>query len=104
MTSTWRAAIARLGPRIGDAAHGVIHRGRIVEELAGCRVPVLAVAGREDHAYPPPISSVNIADAAGGRHVTVDAAGHSVALEQPDEVARHLSEHFAPAGRDRSGG
>lgn len=97
MTSTWRAAIARLEPRIGDAAHGVIHRGRIVEELAGCRVPVLAVAGSEDHAYPPPISSANIADAAGGRHVTVDAAGHSVALEQPEAVAEHLRKHFAAA-------
>ena len=97
MTSTWRAAIARLEPRIGDAAHGVIHRGRIVEELAGCRVPVLAVAGSEDHAYPPPISSANIADAASGRHVTVDAAGHSVALEQPEAVAEHLRTHFAAA-------
>lgn len=96
-TSTWRAAIARLEPRIGDAAHGVIHRGRIVEELAGCRVPVLAVAGSEDHAYPPPISSANIADAASGRHVTVDAAGHSVALEQPEAVAEHLRKHFAAA-------
>lgn len=92
----WRDAIANLeAPGIGDVAYGVIHRQRLVEELAGCTVPVLAIAGSQDHTYPPPISSVNIATASGGRHVTVENAGHSVALEMPDAVAQHLFEHFA---------
>ncbi|WP_205695485.1 alpha/beta fold hydrolase [Conexibacter sp. SYSU D00693] len=97
----WREVIAGLPPAIGDAAHQVIHRERIVEELAGTTVPVLAVAGAEDHAYPQPISGRTIAQATGGREVTVAGAGHSVALEQPDEVAGHLArlfaEHLAPA-------
>ncbi|MRK00198.1 MULTISPECIES: alpha/beta fold hydrolase [Aeromicrobium] len=93
----WRTSMAALGPSIGDAAWQVIHRGRIVEELADCRVPVLAIAGSEDHAYPPPISDINIAEAAAGSYRTVSAAGHSVALEQPDIVASHLLEHFAAA-------
>lgn len=91
----WRKRMAALGPSIGDCAHQVIHRRRILEELAGCATPVLAVAGAEDHAYPQPISGRNIAAASGGRDVTVPAAGHSVALEKPDEVADLLLEHAA---------
>lgn len=89
----WRERMTALGPTIGDCAHQVIHRTRILEELADCPVPVLAVAGAEDHAYPQPISGRNIAEASGGRDVTVAAAGHSVALESPVEVAGLLLEH-----------
>ncbi len=94
-TVEWRAYIAGLPASIGDAAHQVIHRRGIVDELAGTGIPVLAIAGSQDHAYPPPVSSENIAAATGGRHVTVADAGHSVALEQPAAVAAHLREHLA---------
>jgi 3-oxoadipate enol-lactonase len=79
----------------------VIHRKRIVEELRSVSLPVLAIAGAEDHAYPPPISSENIAEATGGRHVTVEGAGHSVALERAEDVATQLEAHLAaqPAAR-----
>jgi len=96
-TKRWEAYMASLGPSIGPCAYQVIHRDSIVAELANCAVPVLAIAGREDHAYPPPTSSDNIAAATGGRAVTVDAAGHSVSLEQPGRVAEHLLTHFAAA-------
>lgn len=86
----WRARMSELTGAIGDSAHQVIHRERLVEELQGCTVPVVAIAGVEDHAYPPPISDENIAKATGGTHHALEAAGHSVALEQPDEVARIL--------------
>ncbi|MGP4050283.1 alpha/beta fold hydrolase [Streptomyces sp. 2A115] len=95
LCASWREFMARLGPTIGDSAYGVIHRSRIVEELAGCQVPVLAIAGSEDHAYPQPISGVNIAAATGGTEVTVEGAGHSVAVEQTSVVAEHLARHFA---------
>lgn len=91
----WRARMAGLSTSIGDSAHATIHRGSIVAELAGCTVPVLAIAGAQDHAYPPPISDTHIAEATGGRSVTLDGAGHSVALEQPDRVAELLLEHMA---------
>ncbi|WP_017601044.1 alpha/beta fold hydrolase [Nocardiopsis lucentensis] len=89
----WRERMVALGPSIGDCAHQVIHRTRIHEELADCPVPVLAVAGAEDHAYPQPISGRNIAAASGGREETVAGAGHSVALERPEEVAELLVAH-----------
>ncbi len=102
VVASWRERMSKLGTSIGDSAYEVIHRKRIVEELRGCKVPVLAVAGLEDHAYPPPISSDNIARATGGKTVSVAAAGHSVSLEQPDMVARHLLEHFASVGAPSS--
>jgi 3-oxoadipate enol-lactonase len=94
-TLAWRQFMLSLDRSIGDCAWQVIHRSSIVEELSGCAVPVLAIAGAEDHAYPPPISSVNIAAATGGSAVVLEAAGHSVALEQSGPVATRLTEFFA---------
>lgn len=87
-----------LPPAIGDAPHQVIHGSRMIEKLAGTRVPVLAIASAEDHAYPQPISGENIARATGDEHVSVAGAGHSVALERGKEVATHLEDHVAAAG------
>ncbi|WP_029921465.1 alpha/beta fold hydrolase [Nevskia soli] len=95
LTDHWRAKIAALGRQIGDSAHQVIHRKRIVEELHGCRVPVLAISGAEDHAYPAPLSDLNIAQATDGASARVKEAGHSVSLERPEEVARLLMRHFS---------
>jgi len=94
----WRAKIGALPSRIADAAHGVIHRPGILELLAGTRVPVLAVAGAEDHAYS--IANTEaVSRAAGGRAAVVPRAGHSVALEEPDAVNALLAAHFAQAER-----
>jgi len=90
----WRAFMSALGPSIRDAAYQVIHRTRVLEELKGTSVPVLAVAGAEDHVYPQPIAGINIADASGGTETTVAVAGHSLALEQPAAVAELLLKHF----------
>jgi 3-oxoadipate enol-lactonase len=91
----WRVHMLSLPNSIGNSAHQVIHRSAIADELVAATVPVLAIAGAEDHAYPPPISSAHIAAATGGRHLTVAAAGHSVSVEQPEIVAEHLRDHFA---------
>ncbi|MCY9787427.1 hypothetical protein KIK06_26450 [Nocardiopsis sp. EMB25] len=82
-----RERTVALGPSIGDCAHQVIHRTRVHEELADRPVPVPAVAGAENHAYPQPVSGRDIAAASGGREETVAGAGHSVAPEPPEEVA-----------------
>jgi 3-oxoadipate enol-lactonase len=80
---------------IGDAAHGVVYREDILSELSDTSVPVLAIAGQEDHAYEAGLSQ-HIADTVPqGRWVTVDRAGHSLAVECPDAVNRHLAQHFA---------
>lgn len=98
----WRKHIQQLPRSINDSAYCVIHRRAIIDELANCQVPVLAIAGDEDHTYPQPISGRTIAAATGGTEVTIKGAGHSVALERPDLVAHHLLKHFT-AARTQSG-
>lgn len=93
----WRSYMAALCTSIRDAAYQVIHQARIYEELEGVPVPVLAVAGDEDHVYPQPISGRNIAAATGGSDETVRGAGHSAPLEQPQVVADLLVKHFSRA-------
>lgn len=91
----WRDYMLGLDSAIGDAAYGVVYRGRVLEELSGATVPVLAIAGGEDHAYEVPLSG-NIAETApDGKVVSVPRAGHSLAVEQPDVVNEYLAEHFA---------
>ena len=90
----WRAKLAALPPSIAEAAHAVVFRTPILEELAGTPVPILAIAGGEDHAYGP-AEAENVARAARGRAVTIPHAGHSVALEEPEAVNAELTAHFA---------
>ena len=94
MREHWRRYMLGLPKEIGDAAHGVVYREGVLEELADSEVSVLAVAGEEDHAYPPEYSEHVAETAPMGRWVAVARAGHSVALEQPEEVNRHLAEHL----------
>ena len=97
----WRAKMAALPSSIADSAHAVVFRAEILSELAGTSVPVLAVAGAEDHAYGPPEAEA-VARAAGGRAVTVARAGHSVALETPAEVNALLTDFWHAATRQRA--
>jgi 3-oxoadipate enol-lactonase len=97
----WRAKMAALPGSIAEVAHEVVFRAPVLEELRGCRVPVLAIAGAEDHAYGPN-EAANIAAAAGGQAVTVARAGHSVALEEPAAVNALLAAHFAQSVQRRA--
>ena len=94
----WRAKIAALPATIAEAAHAVVFREAVLHELAGTAVPVLAVAGAEDHAYGPPEAEA-VARAASGRAVTVPGAGHSVALEAPAAVNALLADFWHAAIR-----
>jgi 3-oxoadipate enol-lactonase len=97
----WHGKMSALPNSIAEAAHAVVFRKPMLDELAGCRVPVLAIAGAEDHAYGPK-EAANIATASGGRAVTVAKAGHSVALEAPHEVNALLAAHFAQSQQRRA--
>ncbi len=91
----WRQYMLGLPATIGDAAHGVVYRDGVLPELVDARVPVLAVAGEEDHAYEPELSRHIAETAPGGRWVMVGRAGHSLAVERPETVNEHLAEHFS---------
>lgn len=91
----WREYMLGLPATIGDAAHGVVYRKNVLPELTDARVPVLAVAGEEDHAYEPEYSRHIAETAPDARWVIVEKAGHSVAVESPEAVNEHLAEHFS---------
>jgi 3-oxoadipate enol-lactonase len=97
----WRAKLCALPSRIAEAAHAVVFRDGILDELAGCRVPVLAVAGEEDHAYGAR-EAQNIAKASGGAMTVVPRAGHSVALEEPAAVNLLLAQHIRASQQRRA--
>ena len=97
----WRAKLSALPNSIAEAARAVVFRSAILAELSGCRVPILAVAGQEDHAYGPR-EAENIAQASGGACTVVARAGHSVALEEAAAVNLLLAQHFAASQQRRA--
>lgn len=95
LTAAARERFGRLGPEIAGPAWQVVHRESVLGELAACEVPILVIAGAEDHAYPLP-KSEQIADTAPrARLEVVERVGHSVLLEDPDRANTLLREHLA---------
>lgn len=104
LRSRWRAHLAALPRTIGDAAHAVVERRGVIDELRDVVMPIVAIAGAEDHAYSVALSK-NIAEAApDGSYVVVESTGHSVALESPVPVNVHLLAHFRRADTKRATG
>lgn len=95
----WRQRMLDLGSDIARSADGVIRRKEVLSELKNCNVPLLVVAGEQDHAYPPERSE-KIAETAGNaRLVVVPGAGHSVSMERYEEVNQHLLKFLEEYGQ-----
>ena len=87
-------------PEYADAAWHIAHRPSILDELASIEVPLLVVAGTEDHTYPP-VKSEQIAGlVAHAELVYMPETGHVHAMENPDEVTALLEQHLAAVGAD----
>lgn len=97
MRSTWRSRMGALPHEIGAAAEAVVERQGVVDELHLIKVPVLAVAGAEDHAYGVDLSEQIAEGVPNGVCIVINAAGHSASLEAPDAVNEALAAHFARA-------
>lgn len=91
----WRKWMLGLDATIGDCAHQVVHRRAVLDEMAGCPVPLLAVAGEQDHAYSIANSRAVVEAVKDGHLAVVPRAGHSVSLEQPTVVNALLAQHLA---------
>jgi pimeloyl-ACP methyl ester carboxylesterase len=50
MCAFWRAHMAALPNTIGEAAHAVVERRGVIDEIRRAQRPILAIAGGEDHA------------------------------------------------------
>ncbi len=90
-----RALLMTRGPEYADAAWHIPHRRGVLDELGGITVPVLVVAGAEDHTYPVAKSEQMAELIPGARLVVVERAGHVLALEHPEAVNAVLEEHLA---------
>ncbi len=95
LTAAARERLGRLGPEIAAAAWQVVHRESVLEELVDCEVPILVIAGGEDHAYPLPKSEQIVATAPRARLEIIERVGHSVLLEDPERANALLREHVA---------
>jgi len=86
----WRDYMVNLGPDISRSAHGVIHRKGVLDELKESKVPLLVLAGEQDHAYEVPLSENIAQTVADSQMFVVAKAGHSVVLEQPEIVNKYI--------------
>lgn len=91
----WRDHMLKLGPDIARSAHGVIHRTGVLDEIKDCKVPMLILAGEQDHAYEVPLSHNIAQTVADSQMFVIPKAGHSVALEQPKIVNEYISDFIS---------
>lgn len=80
----------------------VLRAGSVTDRLADIRLPVLAIAGIEDKSFSPDqvqSMALRIPDAA---YAEIAAAGHAVAIEQPEETARFVRAFFERLPRGAS--
>ncbi len=82
-------------PEYADAAWNIAHRKGILDELPGIRVPLLVIAGTEDHTYPPPKSEQIVALVPGAKLEYMERTGHVHAVENPEAVNRLLEGHLS---------
>ncbi len=82
----WRQRFKDMPASVAASAAGVVYRSAILPELRRCEVPVLALAGAQDHAYAPPLSEAIARTAPRGTCMVIQGAGHSVAMEKPAET------------------
>jgi 3-oxoadipate enol-lactonase len=91
----WREYMLKLGSDIASSAHGVIHRSGVLDELKGSKVPLLVLAGEQDHAYSVALSENIAKTGAGNQMYVVPKAGHSVSLEQPKVVNKYIADFIS---------
>ncbi|MGZ4603744.1 MAG: 3-oxoadipate enol-lactonase [Kineosporiaceae bacterium] len=95
----WARAMVAAVPAEGYVACcGAIERMDLRPDLGRISAPLLAIAGREDLATPPPHLELIASAVRGARLVVLDDAAHLANLDQPDAVTRLLLEHLDGRG------
>jgi len=76
------------------AAHGVIDRDGVYDQLGKIKTPTLIIVGKEDVATPP-AKSKRMRDAiAGSVYRELPRGGHSSCIEEPEAVTRAMQDFF----------
>jgi len=95
IVTRWREYMLALDNDIGAAALAVIHRKSMLSELHDLKIPLLVLAGEQDHAYSIADSEQIVSASGRGEMLVVFGAGHSVALEEPQQVAGYIRQFAA---------
>jgi 3-oxoadipate enol-lactonase len=95
----WRRRLLA-NDRIGitRAVTGVIDRPGIYDEIGRIALPTLVIVGDQDVATPPAKAERIQAQIPGSRLVVIPGAGHSSAIEEPEEVNQALIEFLGALG------
>jgi len=89
----WRNHLLGLN-RVGTsrAAHGVIDRDGVYDQLSNINTPTLIIVGKEDVATPP-VKSERMRDAISGARLTIlPRGGHSSTIEEPKAITRAIAD------------
>jgi 3-oxoadipate enol-lactonase len=87
----WRQAIiANDRKGAARAAHSVINREGVSEQLGEIRTPTLIIVGEEDVATPPKEGRMLHEAIPGSKLQIIPGAGHSSSIEQPDAVTKAI--------------
>lgn len=89
-----RAMIAATSAEGYAACCGAIERMDLRADLPHIAAPLLAIAGRDDPATPPPHLELIARSVPGARLVVVDDAAHLANLDQPDKVTALVAGHL----------
>jgi len=77
------------------AAHGVIDREGVYDQLGKIKTPTLIIVGKEDVATPP-VKSQRMRDAIPGAvYRELPRGGHSACIEEPEAVTQAMRDFFA---------
>ncbi len=86
----WFGELRRNKRTIHRAVNGVLERERCTDELGNIRCPVLVLHGDEDNAISRSRALATYEAIAGARFVAIEAAGHTMTVENPDAVTDAL--------------
>lgn len=91
----WLEELRRNPKTIHRAVTGVIEREGCADELTNIRCPTLVLHGDEDNAISRSRALSTYEAIAGARFLAIDAAGHTMTVENPDAVTDALREFLA---------
>lgn len=91
----WKHELGRNARTIHRAVTGVIEREHCMDELANIRCPTLVLHGDEDKAISRSSALSTYEAIAGARFVAIEAAGHTMTVENPEAVTEALREFLA---------
>ncbi len=92
----WKTHLLGLNKKgTSRAAHGVIDREGVYDQLDRIDLPTLIVVGDEDVATVPAKSERMHGAISGSRLVVIPRAGHSASIEEPDAVTRAMEDFLS---------